>query len=83
LDDGLFDLNIIRDLKKWEIYQNLLSVFAGKHIYLEQVTTDRANTLSIYADESFAAHVDGELLSLDLNSLDVTLLPKALEVVIS
>jgi YegS/Rv2252/BmrU family lipid kinase len=83
LDDGLFDLNIIRDLKKWEVYQNLLSVFAGKHIYLEQVTTDRTSQLSIKSDENFAAHVDGELLSLSLNSLEVKLLPKALEVVIS
>ncbi|MCK4558431.1 MAG: diacylglycerol kinase family lipid kinase [Calditrichia bacterium] len=83
VDDGLFDLNIIRNLKKWEIYQNLLSVFAGKHIYLEQVTTDRADQLTINSEEGFAAHVDGELLSLNLNSLDVKLLPKALEVVVS
>ncbi len=83
VDDGLFDLNIIRDLKKWEIYQNLLSVFAGKHIYLEQVTTDRTDQLTINSDEGFAAHVDGELLSLNLKSLDVKLLPKALEVVVS
>ena len=83
VDDGLFDLNIIRDLKKWEIYQNLLSVFAGKHIYLKQVTTGRTDQLTINSEEGFAAHVDGELLSLNLNSLDVKLLPKALEVVVS
>jgi len=83
LDDGLFDLNIIRDSKKWEVYQNLFSVFTGKHIYLEQVTTDRADHISILSNESFAAHVDGELLSLNLNALDVKLLPKALEIVVS
>jgi YegS/Rv2252/BmrU family lipid kinase len=83
LDDGFFDLNIVRNLKKWEIYQNLLSVFTGKHIYLEQVTTGRTDWLSIRSDDGFAAHVDGELLSLNLNSLDVKLLPKALEVVVS
>lgn len=83
LDDGLFDLNIIRNLKKWEVYQNLISVFAGKHIYLEQVTTARTDKLKIRSEEGFAAHVDGELLSLSLNSLEVKLLPKALEVVIS
>jgi len=83
LDDGLFDLNIIRDLRKWEVFQNLLSVFAGKHIYLEQVTTDRTDQLTVHSDDGFAAHVDGELLSLNLKSLDVKLLPKALKVVIS
>jgi YegS/Rv2252/BmrU family lipid kinase len=83
LDDGLFDLNIIRNLKKWEVFQNLLSVFMGKHIYLEQVTTDRTDQLSIYSDDGFAAHVDGELLSLNLNTLNVKLISKALEVVVS
>ena len=82
VDDGVFDLNIIRDLKKWEIYQNLISVFVGKHIYLEQVTTDRTDELSINSEDGFAAHVDGELISLNLNSLKVKLLPKALEVVV-
>ena len=83
LDDGLFDLNIIRNLKKWEIYQNLLSVFAGKHIHLKQVTTDRTDKLTLKSDEGFAAHVDGELVSLKLNSLNVKILPKALQVVVS
>jgi YegS/Rv2252/BmrU family lipid kinase len=83
LDDGLLDLNIIKNLKKWEVYQNLLSVFAGKHIYLEQVTYDRTTNLTVQSDKGFAAHVDGELLSLNLNSLEVKLLPKALDVVIS
>jgi YegS/Rv2252/BmrU family lipid kinase len=83
LDDGLFDLNIIRDSKKWEVYRNLLSVFTGKHIYLEQVTTDRADKISFRSNESFAAHVDGELLSLNLNALDVKILPKAVEIVVS
>lgn len=81
LDDGLFDLTIIRNLKKLEVLQNLLGVFSGKHIYLEQVTTGRASKISLYSDEGFAAHVDGELLSLSLNSLEVELLPKALKVV--
>jgi diacylglycerol kinase (ATP) len=81
LDDGLFDLTIIQNLKKLEVYQNLLGVFSGKHIYLEQVTTGRTNKLSLHSDAGFAAHVDGELLSLSLNSLEVELLPKALKVV--
>jgi diacylglycerol kinase (ATP) len=83
IDDGLLDLNIIRNLKKWEIFQNLVSVFAGKHIYMEQVTTDRTNQFTIESDEGFAVHIDGELLSLNLKSLDVELLPRALDVVVS
>jgi YegS/Rv2252/BmrU family lipid kinase len=83
IDDGLFDLNIIRNLNKLEVYQNLIGVFSGKHVRLPQVTMDRSNHIRFESEEGFAAHVDGELLSLNLNSLDVTLLPKALEVVVS
>jgi diacylglycerol kinase (ATP) len=83
IDDGLFDLNIVRDLKKWEVYQNLISVFSGKHIYLPQVTSDRAQRLTITSNEGFAVHADGELLSLNLKSLDVKLLAKAIDVVVS
>jgi diacylglycerol kinase (ATP) len=83
LDDGLLDLNIIRNLNKWEIYQNLLGVFSGKHIYLPQVTTDRTDQLTIESADSFAAHVDGELLGLNLKSLKIKIIPKALQVVIS
>ena len=83
IDDGLFDLNIIRNLNKIEIYQNLIGVFSGKHVHLPQVTMDRSKHIRIDSEDGFAVHVDGELLSLDLKSLDVILLPKALEVVVS
>lgn len=83
IDDGLFDLTIIRNLKYWEIYKNLISVFPGKHIYLEQVTTDRTDCLKIESEEGFASHMDGELLSLNIQALDIRILPGALEVVVS
>jgi diacylglycerol kinase (ATP) len=83
IDDGLFDLNIIRNLNKIEIYQNLIGVFSGKHVHLPQVTMDRSDHVKIESEQGFAAHVDGELLSLNLNSLDVKLVPKAIEVVVS
>jgi diacylglycerol kinase (ATP) len=82
VDDGLLDLNIIRNLNKWEIYRNLFGVFSGKHIHMPQVTTDRTKKLLIESEEGFAAHIDGELLSLNLKSLDVELLPRAMEVVV-
>lgn len=82
LDDGLLDLTIIQDLKKWEIYQNLASVYFGKHTRMPQVTTARTKTVKIDCDQGFAAHVDGELLSLNIKTLEVTIVPKALEIVV-
>ncbi len=37
----------------------------------------------VYREKQGDAHVDGEFLSLNLNSLDVKLVPKALKVVLS
>lgn len=81
LDDGLLDLNIIRDLSKIEVYQNLLGVYSGNHIKLPQVTVDRTKQLLIESEEGFAVHIDGELLSLNIKSLEVKIVPKALDVV--
>jgi YegS/Rv2252/BmrU family lipid kinase len=82
LDDGLLDLTIIKDLTKWEIYQNLISVYFGKHTQMPQVTVGRTKKLEIESEEGFAAHVDGELLSLNIKSLEITIVPKSLEIVI-
>jgi YegS/Rv2252/BmrU family lipid kinase len=82
VDDGLLDLNIICDLTKMKVFKNLLGVYSGNHIYMPEVTTGRTTNLSIQSDEGFAAHVDGELLALDLNSLEVQIVPKALEVIV-
>ena len=82
IDDGLFDLTIIRDLKKREVIHNLVSVFSGKHIYLEQVTTDRTTALTLESEPGFAAHADGELLSLNIHSMKVQILPGAIDVVV-
>jgi YegS/Rv2252/BmrU family lipid kinase len=82
LDDGLFDLNIVRDLSKFEIIQNLVGVYSGKHIHMPQVRTGRTAQILIESDQDLAAHVDGELIRQPGRSLTVQLLPKALEVIV-
>ncbi len=82
MDDGLLDLNIISDLTKLEIYQNLISVYSGSHTKMPQVTTSRTKQVSLESEEGFAVHLDGELMSLNLKSLDISILPKALDVLI-
>ncbi len=82
LDDGLLDLTIIRDLTKPEIYKNLLGVYTGKHTQMPQVTIDRTSILKVESEEGFAVHLDGELMSLDKKTLDVSIIPKALEVIV-
>ena len=82
MDDGLLDLNIISDLTKVQIYQNLLSVYSGSHTKMPQVTTARTTQLSIDSEQGFAVHLDGELMSLNMKSLNISIIPKALNVIV-
>lgn len=82
LDDGLFDLNIVRDLTKIEILQNLVGVYSGKHVNMPQVTTGRTSEILIESDQDLAAHVDGELIKTRTRSLAVKILPNILEVIV-
>jgi diacylglycerol kinase (ATP) len=81
--DGLLDLNIVKNLTKIEILKNLIKVRSGKHVDMPQVSMARTEHLKVESKENFAAHIDGELISADLNSLDISILPKALDVIIS
>jgi diacylglycerol kinase (ATP) len=82
IDDGLLDLNIVRNLNKFEIYQNLLKVFNGSHIHMPQVTVGRSDHLVMESEEGIAIHADGELLGLHIKKLEITLLKKAMNVVV-
>ena len=82
MDDGVFDLNIVTDLTKAQVYKNLVSVYSGSHTKMPQVTTGRTSEITIDSEQGFAVHLDGELLSLNMKSLNVTLIPKALDVII-
>jgi diacylglycerol kinase (ATP) len=82
MDDGLLDLNIVSDLTKLQIYQNLLSVYSGTHTKMPQVSTARTTNLSVESEQGFAVHLDGELMSLEMNSLNISIIPKALDVIV-
>jgi len=82
LDDGLLDLTIIRNLTKPEIYKNLLGVYTGRHTRMPQVTIDRTTELVVESEQGFAVHLDGELMSLEQKSLHISIIPKALEVIV-
>jgi diacylglycerol kinase (ATP) len=80
-DDGLLDVCIIRGLSKREIFKYLPKAMNGKHVHLEQVEMLRTDRLQVISEKGITAHADGELLGLDLKQLDISLLPKALEVI--
>jgi diacylglycerol kinase (ATP) len=81
IDDGLFDICIINALSKREALMNLPKAIKGKHIEMEQVQMIRTDKLKIVSKKGIAAHADGELVGLDLKNIEISILPKALEVI--
>ncbi len=81
IDDGAFDVCIIRALNKKEIFLNLPKALNGKHVSMKQVEMIRTDALTIRSQEGIAAHADGELMGMNLTELEVTMLPSVLEVV--
>ena len=80
-DDGEFDICIIHALKIREVFRHLPKVLNGSHTVMQQVEMRKARKISLYSEKGIAAHVDGELLGMDLREINVSLLPKELEVI--
>lgn len=81
IDDALFDICIIHALKKREVFWHLPKVFWGGHVKMRQVQMLRTASLKIESAPGIAAHADGELLGMNLNTLNISILPAALEVI--
>jgi YegS/Rv2252/BmrU family lipid kinase len=78
LEDGEFDLVMIRDVGKLRYLINLPKVFKGTHVENEEVRIVRARSLELSASRPFAVYADGERLTELPASLRV--LPQALSV---
>ncbi len=81
LDDGLFDICTIRNMPTVSILRNLLKVYQGTHTEDPRVDIVRSDRLQVQTEQSFAVHLDGELLSLNLKELNVEIVPGAIDVV--
>ena len=81
IDDALFDVCIIHALKKREVFWHLPKVFWGGHVKIHQVQMLRTASLKIESGPGIAAHADGELLGMNLNTLNISILPTALKVI--
>ena len=82
-DDGELDLNIVVNISKIKVIRHLLGVLSGKHTRLKEVTQARSRRIVITGEQMFAAQADGEFLGTDNKSLEITIIPKALEIIAS
>ncbi len=81
VDDGMFDICLVRGLSKLQILGFVPSAMRGTHITAEPVRMSRARRLTINSAEPLPVHADGEILYTDAHQLTVELLPAMLEVI--
>lgn len=60
LDDGLFDVLLMGDLNRFELFSNIARVYRGSHLTHAKLRLFRARRLSIDAPEALLLDVDGE-----------------------
>jgi diacylglycerol kinase (ATP) len=83
IDDGYFDLTVGKDLSKTEIIFMVHKLFNGNYVEHEKVNTLKCKHIKVTAKESalVKAEADGELIG--TGSFEISLLPKALRVIVS
>jgi YegS/Rv2252/BmrU family lipid kinase len=80
IDDGLLDVEASGNVGKLRFLRGLGTVFKGEHREIMEVRTWRGKEVRIEADRTFSVYADGDHLT-DLPAT-VTLLPRALEVIV-
>lgn len=81
IDDGLFDICLVRGLSKLNMLALVPKAMQGTHITEEPVRMARVRKLTISSADPLPVHADGEIIYTDAKHLDVELLPAALDVI--
>jgi diacylglycerol kinase (ATP) len=82
IDDGMFDLCLVDNLRLDEIIRHIPKVMKGTHTHLPQVTMARSASVQITCSVPMPVATDGEVLATDARSLRAEIQPRALDVVI-
>jgi len=60
IDDGYFDIIILRDLSKLDLLMNLPKVYGGKHLGHPRISSMRGKRIEIISGENALLDIDGE-----------------------
>jgi len=78
IDDGLFDLCIVREISQWEFLRAFPRVFKGTHITHPKVTILRARHVRLESDTALPVFIDGEVFG--TTPCEFEIVPRAIEV---
>ena len=82
LDDGLLALGIANALSRLRILHLLPKVLRGTHVADPAFLLTQARQIRITAQAELPLQLDGELVTANVDALEITLLPKVLEVIV-
>lgn len=83
MNDGWFDVCIIKAVPRWKALAILPRVLVGGHTRHPDVIMTRSRRITIDCpDEALLAHLEGEFADLDPHHLEIKLIPEALRVIV-
>jgi YegS/Rv2252/BmrU family lipid kinase len=82
VDDGLFDLCLVDNLRLDQIMRYLPKVMNGTHTQLKVVTMGRSPKVTITSAAPMPVATDGEVLSTSAHRVQAEILPDAIEVLV-
>lgn len=80
LDDGLFDICLVREISRFHFIRVFPTVFSGQHIKDPNITIFRAREIEISSEKPFHVYADGEYI-MPLPAR-FRIVPRALEVIV-
>ncbi|MGC8873954.1 MAG: diacylglycerol/lipid kinase family protein [Chloroflexia bacterium] len=80
MDDGLFDLCLVRQMPLPIFFYHLPKVTQGRHTRLREVHMARARHVTVESAAPLPVHADGEILSEGTIRLEVEIVPRAVRV---
>ncbi len=81
LEDGFFDLCIVRNISRWTVIKNFSRLLNGTIDVLDEIEIFRVKSLKVTGNKPIPMHLDGEKLGGDRTSLDVSIIPKSQRVI--
>ena len=80
LNDGLFDVVIVKHAGLFRVLRILPAAIQGKHVVEPEVTIVRARKVLISSDRNVSVHADGEIVSSGASSVAIAMKPRQMKI---
>lgn len=82
LDDGLLDLGIADAIARWRVLLLLPKALHGKHVDDPAFALTQVQAVQLTSSDELPVHLDGEVISRNVDRLELTLQPARLQVIV-